>query len=121
MLEVGQKTTKEVEGEEEEDLEKTPFEMVTDPVRMHMREMGMLSLLKCDEEVNITKRMEKGEKEVADVISHAPLTVREVIRVGAKLKSNKMSVREIVHYLHNEGTRSGNSNFKFKLYPCNYS
>jgi len=113
MLEVGQKTTKEVEGEE--DLEKTPFEMVIDPVRMHMREMGMLSLLKCDEERKITKRMEKGEKETADIILHAPLTVREVIRVGVKLKSNKMSVREIIHYLHNEGTDIDEKLYKKKV------
>jgi len=38
----------------------------------------MLSPLKCDEEVKITKRMEKGEKEVADVISDVPLTVRDL-------------------------------------------
>ena len=119
MLEVGQKTTKEVEGEEEEDLEKTPFEMVTDPVRMHMREMGMLSLLKCDEEAKITKRMKKGEKEIADVILHAPLTVREVIRVGAKLKSNKMYVREIIHYLHNEGTTIDEKLYKKKVLSLN--
>jgi len=40
MLEVGQKTAKEVACAEEEDPEKAPFDMVTNPLRIHMPEMG---------------------------------------------------------------------------------
>jgi len=99
-----QKISEEVEDEAGEGLEQVPFERLNDPVRMYLREMGSVSLLNRDEEVEIAKRIEEGEKEIADVVLNAPITVREILSIGEKLKSNKISVREVIKDLDDEET-----------------
>ena len=86
----------------EEETAKGPFEKLNDPVRMYLREMGSVSLLNRDEEVEIAKRVEEGEKEIADIVLNAPLIVREVLTIGEKLKIDKISVREIIRDLDDE-------------------
>jgi RNA polymerase primary sigma factor len=97
-----QKTSGATAGEAEEELEPTPFEKFNDPVRMYLREMGSVSLLNREEEVEIAKRIEEGENEIADVALSAPLIIRELIHIGEKLKYEKISVREVVRNLDNE-------------------
>ena len=97
-----QKTPEEIEGEAEEELEQIPFERLNDPVRMYLREMGSVSLLNRDEEVEIAKRIEEGEKEIAEVSLNAPFIVREIISIGEKLKEDKISVREVIKDLDDE-------------------
>ena len=93
------KIPEELAGEAEEGLEEGPFERLNDPVRMYLREIVSVSLLTRDEEVEIAKRIEGGEKEIADVVLHAPLTIREIISIGEKLKSDEKYVREIIRDL----------------------
>ncbi len=97
-----QKTPRATAGEAGEELEPTPFEKFNDPVRMYLREMGSVSLLNREEEVEIAKRIEEGENEIADVAVSAPLIIRELIHIGEKLKFEKISVREVVRNLDNE-------------------
>ena len=97
-----QKTSEETAGEAEEELEQAPFEKFNDPVRMYLREMGSVSLLNREEEVEIAKRIEEGENEIADVALRAPLIIRELIHIGEKLKSEKITVREVIRNLDNE-------------------
>jgi len=97
-----QKTSRATTGEAGEELEQAPFEKFNDPVRMYLREMGSVSLLNREEEVEIAKRIEEGENEIADVALSAPLIIRELIHIGEKLKYEKISVREVVRNLDNE-------------------
>ncbi|MDX1778024.1 MAG: sigma-70 family RNA polymerase sigma factor, partial [Thermodesulfobacteriota bacterium] len=99
-----QKTSEQDEEESEEQVNQTPFEKFNDPVRMYLREMGSVSLLNREEEVEIAKRIEDGEKEIAQVILHSPIIVREVISLGEKLKDEKLSVREIIADIDDEET-----------------
>ena len=96
------KIPEEVGDEAEEELEQGPFERINDPVRMYLREMGSVSLLNRDEEVEIAKRIEEGEKEIADVVLNAPLIVREILSIGEKLRSDRISVREVIKDLDDE-------------------
>ncbi|MBW2651531.1 MAG: RNA polymerase sigma factor RpoD, partial [Deltaproteobacteria bacterium] len=96
-----QKTSGATAGEAEEELEPTPFEKFNDPVRMYLREMGSVSLLNREEEVEMSKRIEEGENEIADVALSAPLIIRELIHIGEKLKYEKISVREVVRNMDN--------------------
>jgi len=91
-----QELPKKVEAEEEEESEKVPFEKFIDPARIYMREMASLSLLNREEEVEIAKRIEAGEKEILEVILNAPLTIREIISIGEKLKADMITVSEII-------------------------
>jgi len=107
------KITGEVEGEEE--LDQVPFERINDPVRMYLREMGSVSLLNREEEVEIAKRIEEGEKEIADVVLNAPLILREILSIGEKLKSDKISVREVIRDLAEEETDIDEELYKKKV------
>ena len=98
------KTSEQDEEESEEQIKQAPFEKFNDPVRMYLREMGSVSLLNREEEVEIAKRIEAGEKEIAQVILHSPIIVREVISLGEKLRENKISVREVIADIDDEET-----------------
>ncbi len=110
-----QKTSEEIGIEAERGLQQAPFEKINDPVRMYLREMGSVSLLNREEEVEIAKRIEEGEKEIADVALNAPFIIRELISIGEKLKSDKISVREIIRDLDNEEIDVDEEHYKKKL------
>ncbi len=56
-----------------------------DPVRMYLREMGMVPLLTRDDEVNIAKRIESGRLKMLKAITQTPIASRELIRLKEKL------------------------------------
>jgi RNA polymerase primary sigma factor len=99
-----QKTTERDEDESGGPVNQTPFEKFNDPVRMYLREMGSVSLLNREEEVEIAKRIEDGEKEIAQVILRSPIIVREIISLGEKLKADKLSIREVIADIDDEET-----------------
>jgi RNA polymerase primary sigma factor len=96
------KTSPDNEEASEQELTQVPFEKFNDPVRMYLREMGSVSLLNREEEVEIAKRIEAGEQEIAHVILNSPIIITEVISIGEKLKADKMSVREVIADLDDE-------------------
>jgi RNA polymerase primary sigma factor len=73
-----------------------------DPIRMYLREMGTVSLLTREGEVEIAKRIEKGEQEVMDAILRCPITIKETIGMGAKLSRCKMKIRDITRDIDEE-------------------
>ncbi len=86
----------ELEGEQEEmEFEPGTLGRTSDPVRMYLREMGSVSLLTREGEVEIAKRIEEGEKEVAGVILNTPITVKEVMSLGDRLKKFQITAAEI--------------------------
>ncbi len=94
----------EEEEEEEEALDLTPGAIgkTDDPVRMYLREMGTVSLLSREGEIEIAKRIEDGQKEIAKVMYSMPAALRELISLGDKLKKGRLSVRDIVHTYEEE-------------------
>ncbi|MBI1921232.1 MAG: RNA polymerase sigma factor RpoD [Geobacter sp.] len=88
----------EEEGESEaEEMEFEPGTLgrTSDPVRMYLREMGSVSLLTREGEVEIAKRIEEGDRDVAGVILNTPITVKEVINLGEQLRKFQISPVEI--------------------------
>jgi RNA polymerase primary sigma factor len=93
-----------IKAETKERLDKGSVERFNDPARSYLREMSSVSLLNREEEVEIAKRMEEGEKEIAGVVLPAPITIREIISIGERLRSGTISVREVMRDLDEEGT-----------------
>jgi RNA polymerase primary sigma factor len=91
---------KEFEPEEGEDVELdlTPgtMEKTNDPVRMYLREMGTVPLLTREGEVEIAKRIERGQMRVLKAISRSPIVIREVIALGEDLKRGVRNIKEVV-------------------------
>jgi len=109
------KIPEETEGEAEGEVEQVPFEKLNDPVRMYLREMGSVSLLNRDEEVEIAKRIEEGENEIADVVLNAPLILKEIITLGEKLKAERISVREVIKDLDDEEAEIDEEHYSKKI------
>ena len=86
----------EAEGESEEvEFEPGSIGRTSDPVRMYLREMGSVSLLTREGEVEIAKRIEDGERDVAGVILNTPITVKEVMSLGDRLRKFQINPSEV--------------------------
>jgi RNA polymerase primary sigma factor len=96
------------EGEEGEDVELdlTPgaLEKTNDPVRMYLREMGTVPLLTREGEVEIAKRIERGQLRVLKALSRSPIVIRELLTLGEDLKKNVRSIKEVVTFDEEEIT-----------------
>ena len=97
------KTAKKPEGiktgeEQETDTgpETEPESRVTDPVKMYLREMGLVSLLTREGEVEIAKRIEAGEEEVIAAILESPIGIEEILSLGERLRNEELRVKELV-------------------------
>jgi RNA polymerase primary sigma factor len=103
-LKVEEEKAVEKEEEEGDELEMESFGRATDPVRMYLREMGSVSLLTREGEVEIAKRIESGKREVLSVVLNCPMAVKEVINLGKALREGKVEVREVTNEIDEEET-----------------
>ena len=86
----------EAESESEEvEFEPGSIGRTSDPVRMYLREMGSVSLLTREGEVEIAKRIEDGERDVAGVILNTPITVKEILFLGERLRKFQLNPSEV--------------------------
>ncbi len=72
------------------------LEKTNDPVRLYLREMGVVPLLTREGEVAIAKRIERGQLKTQKAIARSPISVREVLKVGEELEAGTANIREIV-------------------------
>ncbi len=88
----------EIEAGEEVELDLTPgaLDKTNDPVRMYLREMGTVPLLTREGEVEIAKRIERGQLKVFKAISRSPIVIREILATGDDLKRGVRSIKEVV-------------------------
>ncbi len=98
----------EEEGEVGEDVELdlTPgaLEKTNDPVRMYLREMGTVPLLTREGEVEIAKRIERGQLRVLKALSRSPIVINELLAMGEDLKKGVRSIKEVVTFDEEEIT-----------------
>ena len=90
----------EFEGEEGEDVELdlTPgtLEKTNDPVRMYLREMGTVPLLTREGEVEIARRIERGQMRVMKAISRSAVVIHEIVALGEDLRRGVRNIKEVV-------------------------
>jgi RNA polymerase primary sigma factor len=84
------------EKEIESDVDGDMVGKTGDPVRMYLREMGTVSLLSREGEVEIAKKIEQGENQVLNEVLSSPLALSYVLDLGEKLSHHEMRVREII-------------------------
>ncbi len=96
-LKIKEKMEEEIQEEEEEArVGAEPPAKLTDPVKMYLKEMGMVSLLTREGEIEIAKRIEEGENRVIQALLESPIGVKEIVSLGEKLKQGQISLREIL-------------------------
>ncbi|MFB3917099.1 MAG: RNA polymerase sigma factor RpoD [Terriglobales bacterium] len=100
------KFDQEIEAGEDVELDLTPgaLEKTNDPVRMYLREMGTVPLLTREGEVEIAKRIERGQLRVLKALSRSPIVIREILATGEDLKKGLRSIKEIVVFDEEEIT-----------------
>jgi len=79
-------------------------EKTNDPVRMYLREMGTVPLLTRAGEVEIAKRIERGQLTVLKVLSRSQVIVQEIITLGDQLKRDPGIIKDILRFSDDELT-----------------
>lgn len=87
---------------------------IEDPVRMYLRDIGKVSLLGPREEIQMAKKIEKGEHKIRQAVLKCGMTVKELKKIVRKLERGKAKIefipedaegsfslksKKIVHYL----------------------
>jgi RNA polymerase primary sigma factor len=98
----GEKETPDAEVE----LDLTPgaVDKTNDPVRMYLREMGTVPLLTRAGEVDIARRMERGQFVVFKALSRSPVVVREIISLGERLREDPSIIQNVLLFTEEELT-----------------
>ena len=86
----------ETDEDVELDLSAGALEKTNDPVRLYLREMGVVPLLTREGEVAIAKRIERGQLKTQKAIARSPIAVKEILKIGEELEVGKTNIREIV-------------------------
>jgi RNA polymerase primary sigma factor len=80
------------------------FEKTNDPVRIYLREMGAVPLLTREGEVDIAKRIERGQLRTFKALARSPIVIRQVLTIGEDLKRGVCSIKETVVFDEEEIT-----------------
>jgi RNA polymerase primary sigma factor len=67
-----------------------------DPIRLYLREIGKVSLLSGEEEVDLAKKIEEGEILIEDAVVNSTLLINDLIKNHPKVKQNKIKITEIL-------------------------
>ncbi|NOY87680.1 MAG: RNA polymerase sigma factor RpoD [Deltaproteobacteria bacterium] len=67
-----------------------------DPVRLYLKEMGQINLLTREGEVEIAKRIEKGEQEILETVARNHICIREVVLLGERLEKREIKLKKVL-------------------------
>ena len=71
-------------------------EIVGDPVRQYLREMGSVNLLSRNEEISIARKIERGEKKVIKALSKTNIVLNLVIKLGQDVLEGHKNIDEVI-------------------------
>ena len=71
-------------------------EKTNDPVRMYLREMGTVPLLTRDGEIELAKRIARGQAAVKKALSRTPTIAKRILIMGDQLRAGERTIRELV-------------------------
>ncbi|NLI83204.1 MAG: RNA polymerase sigma factor RpoD [Deltaproteobacteria bacterium] len=92
------------EDEDDLQLDGDAGARVTDPVKMYLREMGQVSLLTREGEVEIAKRIEAGEREVFNAIMESSIGIKEIMNLKERLESETFRLCDALREVEEEIT-----------------
>jgi len=72
------------------------FGTVTDPVKMYLREMGLVTLLSREGEVEIAKKIEAGEQAVLRSLIDTTTGVECILDLGKHIESGKLRPKHVL-------------------------
>ena len=90
------KKVEEAEEPGELDLVQELNDKTNDPVRMYLREMGSVPLLTREGEIELAKRIERGQAAVRKAISRSALVIREILAMPEMLREDPTVIRDVL-------------------------
>jgi RNA polymerase primary sigma factor len=96
QAEVERQKERKKEAKELEGMTKRPEGTSDDPVRMYLKEMGSVPLLTREEEVEISKRIEKAQIQIEKIIMRFRYSTREAISIANYLIYNKERFDKVI-------------------------
>jgi len=81
---------------DDEEIEKESL-ATDDPVRLYLREMGNIPLLSREEEVEVAKEIEEGQKKVIKSVLSFPMTAQEIMEIAENIKNGEMRLKDIIN------------------------
>lgn len=93
---------------------------IDDPVRLYLKEIGKVSLLSGDEEVDLAKKIEEGENTIEEAVLNSTLLVNDLIRNYPKVKSGKIKVTDVLkvsklYYFSSVDTKALEKKYQTKM------
>ncbi len=107
---------KEDEEADDEDVKEVEDVKSNDPVRLYLRKMGSVSLLTREGEVEIARRIEKGEREIVRAILMSPIGTVEIINLGRRLDEGRIKIKSIFRGLEDEDTQYDEKEYIEKIH-----
>jgi RNA polymerase primary sigma factor len=89
--------TAQTEAESTESLlhiEANPSTRIDDPVKMYLKDMGMVSLLTREGEIEIAKRIQEGSKEIVLALLETPLGMKAIMDIANHVDQEKPNALE---------------------------
>ena len=88
---------KDREWAEEEKAARNPFaEDTSDPVRMYLQEIGAVSLLSREQEVEIARQIEEGEHQVRERVLNSPFALKYLFDLADRIRAGELSERDLL-------------------------
>jgi RNA polymerase primary sigma factor len=84
------------EEAEEEESRSSQHDILDDPVRMYLKQMGQVPLLTREQEVEISKRIENAELHAQDALFQAGIVSRHIIALGQRLLNREERFDRVV-------------------------
>ncbi len=86
------------EGEEGADADAATelADKTNDPVRMYLREMGTVPLLTRDGEIELARRIERGQRTVAKSLSRSTVAVSELYRIRKDIANGSLLLDDVL-------------------------
>ncbi len=72
------------------------FGAVTDPVKMYLKEMGMVTLLSREGEIEIAKKIELGERDILRAMLDCPISLSAIFMYGEKMEKKLMRPKHVL-------------------------
>ncbi|HYI95833.1 MAG TPA: RNA polymerase sigma factor RpoD [Bryobacteraceae bacterium] len=78
------------------DLAQDFGDKTNDPVRMYLREMGTVPLLTREGEIELAKRIERGQRSVNKSLSRSPLIIREIAALAEDIRRGQLQAGDVL-------------------------
>ncbi|VAX21438.1 RNA polymerase sigma factor RpoD [hydrothermal vent metagenome] len=92
------KAAKKAANKKGSDVDEDSFASSEDPVRMYLKEMGSISLLTREGEVEIAKRIEEGRNEIISSVINCPVTINIIVFLADLVKKEEIALQSFISW-----------------------